>query len=45
MNIEVIGTGENFLNRTSMAHTLRSRMGKWTLVELESFYKTKNIVN
>jgi hypothetical protein len=35
--LEIIGTGGNFLNRTQMAHTLKSRIDKWDLMELESF--------
>jgi hypothetical protein len=27
-NLELIGTGRNFLNRIAMAHALRSRIGK-----------------
>jgi hypothetical protein len=42
---ELIGTVENFLNRTPMAHALRSRIDKWDLIKLESFYKTKGILN
>jgi hypothetical protein len=44
-NLELIGTGGNFLNRTPMAHALRSRIDKWTLMEPESFCKAKDIVN
>jgi hypothetical protein len=28
-SLELIGTGGNFLNRTPMAHALRSRIDKW----------------
>jgi hypothetical protein len=42
---ELIGTGGNFLNRTPMAHVLRSRIYKWDLIKLESFCKAKDIVN
>jgi hypothetical protein len=42
---QLFGTGGNFLNRTPMAHALRSRIDKWNLMKLESFYKTKDIVN
>ena len=34
---ELIGTGGNFLNRTPMAHALRSRIDKWDLIQLERF--------
>jgi hypothetical protein len=44
-SLELIGTGVIFLNRTLMAHALRSRIDKWNLMKLESFYKAKNIVN
>jgi hypothetical protein len=43
-SLEFIGTGGNFLNRTPMAHDLRSRIDKWDLVKLESFCKAKDIV-
>ena len=44
-SLELIGTGEIFLNRTPMAHALRSRIDKWDLMKLESFCKAKDIVN
>jgi hypothetical protein len=44
-SLELIGTGGNFLNRTPMAHALRSRIDKWDLIKLESFYKAKDIVS
>jgi hypothetical protein len=34
-----MGTGENFLNKTSMAYALRSTMDKWALIKLQSFCK------
>jgi hypothetical protein len=40
-----ISTGENFLNRTPIAYALRSRIDKWDLIELQSFYKAKGTVN
>ena len=43
--LELIGTGGNFLNRTPMAHTLRSSIHKWDLMKLESFCKAKDRVN
>jgi hypothetical protein len=43
--LELIGTGRNFLNRTQMAHALRSRIEKWDLIKLESFCKEKDIVD
>jgi hypothetical protein len=42
-SLELIGTRGNFLNRTPVAHTLRSRIDKWDLMKLESF--CKDIVN
>jgi hypothetical protein len=44
-SLELIGTRGNFLNRTSMPQTLRSRIDKWGLMKLGSFCKTKDIVN
>ena len=44
-SFELIGTGRNFLNRTTMAHTLRSRIDKWDLMKLESFYKAEGTIN
>jgi hypothetical protein len=43
-SLELIGTGGNFLNRTPMAHALRSRIDEWDLMNWESFCKTKDIV-
>jgi hypothetical protein len=42
---ELIGAGGNPLNRTSAGHVLRSRIGKWDLMKLESFFNAKDIVN
>jgi hypothetical protein len=44
-SLEHMGTGENFLNRTPMAQALRSRIDKWDLIKLQSFYKAKDTVN
>jgi hypothetical protein len=44
-SLEHIGSGGNFLNRTPMAHALRSRIDQRDLMKVESFYKAKNIVN
>jgi hypothetical protein len=44
-SLELIGTGANFLNRTSMAQALRSTIDKWTLMKLKGFYKAKGTVN
>ena len=43
-SLELIGTEENFLNRTPVAQVLRSRIDKWNLMKLESC-KAKDIVN
>jgi hypothetical protein len=40
-SLELFGTGEYFLNRTPIIHTLRSRIDKWDLMKLESFYKAQ----
>ena len=44
-NLELIGIEGNLLNRTPVAHALRSRIDKWALMKLESFCKAKDIVN
>jgi hypothetical protein len=45
-SLEDVGTGEkNFLNRTSMASAVRSRIDKWDLIKLQSFCKTKDTIN
>jgi hypothetical protein len=44
-SLEFIGTGGNFLNRTPMAHDLKSITDKWDLMQLESFCKAKDIVD
>jgi hypothetical protein len=33
-NLEDIGTGEKFLNRTATACAIRSRIDKWDLIKL-----------
>ena len=42
--LEDMGTGENFLNRTPIAYTLRSRIDKWDLINLQSFCKAKDTI-
>ena len=42
-SLEVIGTGENFLNRTTIAQI--SKIYKCDLMKLESFCKVKDIAN
>ena len=44
-SLEPTGKGENFLNRSSRAHSLPSRIDKWDLMKLESFCKAKDIIN
>jgi hypothetical protein len=43
-NLKSMGTGEIFLNRTPIACTLRSRIDKWDIIELQSFCKAKDTV-
>ena len=43
-SLELIGTRDNFLNRTLVAQALRS-IDKWDLMKLKSFCKTKDTVN
>ena len=38
-------TGEKLLNKTPMAHAVRSRINKWDLIKLQSFCKAKDTVN
>ena len=35
-SLELIGTGDNFLNRTPIAQALRSTINKWDLMKLKS---------
>jgi hypothetical protein len=44
-SLEHIGTGENFVNRTPMACTIRSSINKWDLIKLQSFCKAKDTVH
>ena len=43
--MELIGIGDNFLNRTPMVHALRSTIDKWDLMKLECFCIAKDIVS
>ena len=45
MSLEVIGTGDNFLNRTPVAQALISKIDKWDFMKLQSFYKASDTVN
>jgi hypothetical protein len=40
-----MSTGEKLLNRTAMACEIRSRIGKWDLIKLQSFCKAKDTIN
>jgi hypothetical protein len=40
-SLEHMGTGETFLNKTPIAYTLRSRIDKWDLIKLQSFYRQR----
>jgi hypothetical protein len=44
-NLEDMGTGEKFLNRTEMACAVRLRINTWDLIRLQSFCKAKDTVN
>ena len=44
-SLECMGTGDNFLNITQIAQTLRSTINKWDLLKLRSFCKAKDTVN
>jgi hypothetical protein len=44
-SLEDMGTGEKFLVRTAMACAVRSRINKWDLIKLQSFYRAKDTVN
>jgi hypothetical protein len=43
--LEHMDTGEKFLNRIPMACSVRPKINKWDLMKLQSFCKTKDIVN
>jgi hypothetical protein len=40
-----IDTWEKFLNRTTMACSVKSRIDEWDLTKLQSFCKAKDTVN
>ena len=44
-NLEHMGRGGKFLNRTPMAYALRKRNHKWDLIKPQSFCKAKDTVN
>jgi hypothetical protein len=37
-SLKHMSTGVKFLNRTVMAYALTSRINKWNLIKLQSFY-------
>jgi hypothetical protein len=43
-SLQDMGTGENFLNTIEMDCAVRSRINKWELMKLQSFYKAKDTV-
>jgi hypothetical protein len=43
--VELIGIGNDFLNRTPAAQQLRGRMVKWDFIKLKSFCTTKEMVS
>jgi hypothetical protein len=43
-NLEGIGTGEKFLNRTAMASAVILRINKWNVIKLQNFSKAKDTV-
>jgi hypothetical protein len=44
-SLEDMGTEEKFLNTSAMACALISKINKWDLINLQSFYKAKDTVN
>ena len=44
-NLQCMGTGDLFLNITSVAQTIRASINKRDLLKLRSFCKSKNTVN
>jgi hypothetical protein len=44
-SLQHMDTEEKFLNRTSMACAVRSRINKWDLIQFQSFCKAKDNVN
>jgi hypothetical protein len=44
-SLDHTGTEEKFLNRTTVACIVRSRINKWDLMKLQSFCKAKDTVN
>jgi hypothetical protein len=44
-SLELIGAGDNFLDRIPMVQALRSTIDKWDPMKLKGFCKTKDNVN
>ena len=44
-SLKDMGTGGKFLNRTAVACAVRSKIDKWDLIKLQSFWKAKDTVN
>jgi hypothetical protein len=44
-SVGCIGIRDSFLNRTLMAQPLRSKINKWYLMKLQSFYKAKGFIH
>jgi hypothetical protein len=44
-SLEDMGTLGKFLNRTPMACAVSSRINRWDLIKLQSFYKAKDTAN
>jgi hypothetical protein len=42
--VELIGIGNNILNRTQMAQQLKEKIEKWDYMKLKSFCTTKEMV-
>ena len=43
--MKIWAQGKKFLNRTTIACAVRSRIDKWDLIKLQSFCKAKETVN
>jgi hypothetical protein len=43
--LELIGIGNDFLNRTQRSQQLRERIDKWDYMKLESFCTTKEVLS